>query len=191
MRLLIAAFALAFAVPAQAEILLSEVTGNWAGQAGGGFYFRAVLTQEEDRARLRIWQDLNGVPEGGDPQFDNGEIALGAFTTLQELRLRETGEGTVMTVFTGFADETGSGREVVDIRYMDNQFTVVGYRLELDAVSMDVELPPSTCVVDLLNGFLTVDNVDSEFAVPAFEDLNATGWYPGAAIAKGYCLVAE
>jgi hypothetical protein len=187
MRFLTVAFVLAFAVPAQAEILLSEVTGNWAGTAGNGFYFRAVLTQEEDRARLRIWQDLNGVPEGGDPQFDNGEIALGAFTTLQELRLRETGEGTVMTVFTGFADETGSGRERVEIRYMDNQFTVVGYHLELDT---EVGAP-WICRVDMLGGFREVENVGSEFAVPAFEDLNASAWFPGAAFDDGYCPLAE
>jgi hypothetical protein len=179
------------AVPAHAEIMLSEVTGNWAGKAGGGFYFRAVLTQEGDAARLRIWQDLGGVPEGGDPQMDNPEIALGAFTTTQELRLRETGEGTVLTVFTGFADETGSGRERVDIRYMDNQFTVVGYMLELDAVEMDVSLPPWSCQLDLLDGYRTVNNEGSEFPAPAFEDLNASVWFAGAAISQGFCPATE
>jgi hypothetical protein len=186
MRFVVLAMCLA-AAPAHAEFLLSEVTGNWAGTSQQGFYFRAVLSQEGDAARLRVWHDLNGVPEGGDPQLDNAEIALGAFTTTQELRLRETGEGTVLTVFTGFADETGSGREWVNIRYMDNQFTVVSYQFELDA---EVGAPWS-CQLDLLQGYRTVNNEESDFARPGFEDLNASEWFPGAAFSDGYCPAVE
>ncbi|MCU0801670.1 MAG: hypothetical protein MUD11_07825 [Rhodobacteraceae bacterium] len=175
------------AAPAHAEFLLSEVTGNWAGKSQQGFYFRAVLSQEGDAARLRIWQDIAGVPEGGDPQLDNAEIALAAFTTLQELRLRETDAGMVLTVFTGFADETGSGREWVNIRYMDNQFTVVGYQLELDAAVG----APWSCEVDLLLGYRTVNNAGSGFARPAFADLNAGTWFAGAAFDDGYCPLVE
>jgi hypothetical protein len=173
--------------PAHAEIMLSEVTGNWAGKSQQGFYFRAALSQEGDTARLRIWHDLNGVPEGGEPQLDNGEIALAAFTTTQELRLRETGDGTVLTVFTGFADETGSGRERVDIRYMDNQFTVVGYHLELDRDTG----APWVCRVDTLGGFREVEGAGSDFAVRPFEELNASAWFYGAAFDDGYCPAVE
>ena len=41
------------AATAQAAPPLAEATGNWAGPAGGGFYFRATLEAEADRARLR------------------------------------------------------------------------------------------------------------------------------------------
>jgi hypothetical protein len=172
------------AAPALAEILLSEVSGSWAGT---DLVFRAVLTQEGDAARLRIWQGAGGVPEGGAPQLDNEEIALGAFTTLQELRLRETREGTVLSVFTGFADETGSGRETVDIRFLDDQFTVTGYHFELDR---DVGAP-WICRVDMIAGFKEVDGVGSDFAVPSFDILDAGEWFAGAAFDDGYCPQVE
>ena len=84
MRLLPSLFlTVTLALPAAAQTVLSEASGNWAGSSGEGFTFLARLTQNEDKARLVIWGGGPGsaaVAEG-DPQFDNREIALGAFAT--------------------------------------------------------------------------------------------------------------
>lgn len=79
--------AVMLALPAAAETILSEASGNWAGSSGTGFTFFARLIQNEDKARLVIWGGGPGsaaVAEG-DPQFDNAECA------------------------GGFRDETGAG----------------------------------------------------------------------------------
>lgn len=84
--------------------------------------------QNRDRLGLRIWNAFDGVPPAaGDPSPDNPGIELGAFATRQTLELFETGEGTTLQVVVEFADGDAEGRSVTRIRYLDNQFTVVGF----------------------------------------------------------------
>jgi hypothetical protein len=54
---------LTLATPAMAGTL-GEVTGNWAGPQNTGFYFRAVLSDDNGKARLQIWNAADAVPTG-------------------------------------------------------------------------------------------------------------------------------
>jgi hypothetical protein len=177
------------AMPLHAEELLSEVTGNWGGANNGGFYFRAQLTQlppEQGTARLRMWNALDGVPQGGDAQFDNDRIMLSAYAIEngQRLELRQTPEGTILQVITEFADEEYEGRIVVDIQYLDNQFTVVRYDHQ-DMRSFDKV--SYACIADLWNGTVTVNGATSDLPPRDFEALNASGWAYDAAFERGIC----
>ena len=186
MRALICVFALATS-PALAEGPLSEVSGNWAGDSNAGFYFRATLTQAGDAARLRIWHDINAVPLDGDPQFDNPEIALGAFATLQRLDVVDTADGAGLIVVTEFADEEGEGREELYIRYIDNQFTVTA--INITSVRYDAEAAQAsfTCEVDMLQDRAIVDGEARDLPPMDFEQKNASLWTYGAAFDWGLC----
>lgn len=182
------ALALAAALPAAAETLLSEASGNWAGSTGDGFTFLARLTQNEDMARLTIWGGNPGqaaVAEG-EPQFDNPTIAIGAFATKQALEVLDTGNGSVLQIVTEYADEEGSGRIVKQLQFLDNQFTVVGYYHggELAGKSFD-------CDVDLWKMTATEDGTTRELEPVGFEALNASDWTWDAPYERGFCHRAE
>ncbi len=177
------------AMPLQAQDLLSEVSGNWGGTTNSGFYFRAELTQmppEQGTARLRMWNALDGIPRGGDPQFDNPRIALSAYTVDngQRLELQEGAEGTTLQVITEFADEAAEGRVTVDIQYLDNQFTVVGYHLHDIGYEDNIAY---ACDADLWNGTVTFNGTVSDLPPRDFEALNASGWTYDAAFSRGIC----
>jgi hypothetical protein len=177
------------AMPLAAEEVLSEVSGNWGGTDNDGFYFRAALTQlppEQGTARLRMWNALDGVPQGGDAQFDNDQMTLSAYAVDngQRLELVESPDGTILQVITEFADEEYEGRIVVDIQYLDNQFTVIRY----DQQDMRYEGSVSyACNAGLWNGTVTVNGVTSDLPPRDFEALNASGWTYGAAFDRGIC----
>jgi hypothetical protein len=188
MRSLFAAslsFVLAF--PSTAQDLLSEASGNWAGSSNGGFFFRAELTRNDDRVRLRIWNALDAVPAGDDLQFDNPEIALGAFATDQRLEVVETPDGSILQVVTEFADEEAEGREVLQIQYLDNQYTVIGYYHLSTGYNPGGEPISYECKVDLWNGKAAVDGSRRDLPPMDFETKNASGWRFGAAFDRGYC----
>lgn len=185
MRLLASlSLSLTLALPASAEPLLSEASGNWAGASNQGFYFLARLTQNEDAARLVIWGGaMDGVPSGeGEPEFDNPEIALGAFATRQELEVIDTSAGSILQIVTEYADEESEGRAVLQIQYLDTQYTVVGLFHASDGVGGHYE-----CDIDFLRGVATQDGVERRLSEMAFEDLNASGWTFNAAFDRGYC----
>lgn len=179
---------LALAVPVQAETLLSEASGNWAGPKGTGFTFLARLTQNADMARLKIWSGGPGSPAmaEGDPQFDNAEIALGAFATKQALEVVETGDGSILQIVTEYADEEGSGRTVTQIQFIDNQFTVVGYHHQGEHMDRRTE-----CNVDLWKMTATEDGVQKQLEPVGFEALNASDWTWQSAYERGFCTRAE
>ena len=180
---------LALAVPATAQTILSEATGNWAGASNQGFFFRARLSQNEDKARLIIWGGaLDGVPDAaGDPEFDNDAIALGAFATRQELEVIDTGQGSILQIVTEFADEDAEGRSVVQIQYLDNQYRVVGYYHLSNFYNPGGEAFAYECDVDLWN-MITIDNGKERKLQPvASEELNASDWTWDAAFDRGYC----
>lgn len=187
---LIPAFAavLALAVPASAENLLSEASGNWAGASGQGFSFLAQLTQNEDMARLRIWGGNPGeaARADGDPQFDNATIAIGAFATKQQLEVVENGDGSILQIVTEYADEEGSGRIVTQLQFLDNQFTVIGY-----SHSGELAGQRHDCEVDLWKMTATEDGTTRALEPVGFEALNASDWTWDAAYERGFCHRAE
>jgi hypothetical protein len=189
MRLLPAlALTLALTIPATAQTLLSEASGNWAGSTGTGFTFLARLIQNEDMARLTIWgggPDSPAVAEG-DPQFDNPVIAIGAFATKQELEVVDTGDGSILQIVTEYADEEGSGRIVTQVQFLDNQFTVVGYYHAGELGGKNFE-----CDVDLWKMTVTEDGRTRELEPVGFEALNASDWTWDAPYERGFCSRAE
>jgi hypothetical protein len=180
---------LSLALPAVAQPVLSEASGNWAGSSNQGFYFRAQLTQNDDKARLRIWGGaLDGVPAAqGDPEFDNDQIALGAFATLQELEVFEFGDGAVLQVVTEFADEEAEGRTVVQIQYLDNQYTVVGYYYQARFNNPDGGPAQYECELDL-NKMVSAENGKKrQLGAVASDQLNASDWTFSVAFDRGWC----
>lgn len=189
MRALPALFlSLTLALPVAAQTLLSEASGNWAGSSRDGFTFLARLTQNEDKARLVIWGGGPGSPAvaEGDPQFDNDQIALGAFATRQALEVLDTGNGSILQIVTEYADEEGSGRSVTQIQFIDNQFTVVGYFHGGEYLGQAFE-----CDVDLWKMTATEDGTTRALEPVGFEALNASGWTWDAAYERGFCTRAE
>lgn len=188
-RLTCLALSVALALPAFGQTLLSEATGNWAGASNQGFYFRAQLTQIKDTARLTIWGGrTDGVPAAsGDPEFDNDEIALSAFATRQVLEVLDTGNGGILQVVTEFADEEAEGRTVVQIQYLDNQYTVVGYYHRSMIYNQGGDPFSYECEVDLWN-MVTIDADQKRQLEPlAFDAMNASDWTWSAAFDRGYC----
>ena len=189
MRLITAlALALVLPLPAEAETLLSEASGNWAGSSGEGFTFLARLTQNKDMARLVIWGGGPGSPAAaeGDPQFDNEKIALGAFATRQDLEVLDTGDGSILQIVTEYADEEGTGRIVTQIQFLDNQFTVVGYQHAGETAGRSHD-----CEVDLWKMVVTEDGTTRELEPVGFEALNASDWTWDAAYERGFCHRSE
>lgn len=182
------ALTLTLAQPVFAETLLSEASGNWAGASGQGFSFLARLTQNEDMARLRIWGGNPGEPAvaEGDPQFDNATIAIGAFTTKQDLEVLETADGSILQIVTEYADEEGSGRIVTQLQFLDNQFTVIGY-----SHSGELAGQRHDCEVDLWQMTATEDGTTRDLEPVGFEALNASDWTWDAAYERGFCTRAE
>ena len=178
------ALALTLALPAAAQTVLSEASGNWAGSSGTGFTFLARLTQNEDKARLVIWAGGPGSPatDAGDPQFDNAEIALGAFATKQALEVLDSGNGSILQIVTEYADEEGSGRNVTQLQFIDNQFTVVGYHHAGELAGQSFE-----CDVDLWNMTVTENGKSRVLEPVGFEALNASDWTWDAPYERGFC----
>ncbi len=179
---------LAATLPAAAEALLSEASGNWAGISGEGFTFFARLTQNEDMARLAIWGGNPGsaaVAEG-QPQFDNPVIAIGAFAMKQALEVVETEDGSTLRIVTEYADEEGTGRIVTELRFLDNQFTLVGYHHVGETAGRS-----HSCDVDLWNMTATEDGVTRALVPVGFEALNASDWTWDAAYERGFCHRSE
>jgi hypothetical protein len=179
---------LTLALPAVAQTMLSEASGNWAGATGSGFTFLARLTQNEDKARLTIWgggPDSPAVAEG-DPQLDNPDFALGAFATRQALEVLDTGQGSILQVVTEYADEEGSGRNVTQVQFIDNQFTVVGYYHAGEYLGTAFE-----CDVDLWKMVTTENGVERTLEPVGFEALNASEWRFDTPYERGFCTRSE
>ena len=182
--------ALLVSVPARAETILSEASGNWAGASGQGFSFLARLTEEDDFARLRIWSGTADAPPTGegDPELDNGQISLAAFASLQALEVVETEQGAVLQVITEFADEYAEGRIVLQIQFIDNQYTVVGYHYQEIAHDQGNGPVPYECNIDFADGSMTEDGM--EFAMSVEDGMtNASGWIYSVVFDRGLCSV--
>ncbi|MDP3195065.1 hypothetical protein [Tabrizicola sp.] len=184
---------LAFAMQVQAQTVLSEASGNWAGASKQGFHFLARLVQNDDTARLMIWGGaLDGVPTGeGDPEFDNRVMELSAFATRQALEVVETSDGSILQVVVEFADEDAEGRSVTQLQYIDNQYTVVGYYHRSKFYNPGGDPFTRECEVDLWKMTSTEDGVTRELEPVGFEALNASDWTWGSAFDRGFCSRTE
>lgn len=183
----IAAMTLALvASGAQAGEVIAEASGNWAGPQGGGFYFRATLEGEGDRARLRIWNGTDAVPTGGEPQLDVPGFALTAFARDVRLEVVDMPDGSLLQVVVEFADEEAEGRDVVQLRYMDFQYTVVGY-YHLSAFAEYAGGQTYECDVDAWAGQVVENGARRTLPPGDFESLNASSWSFGAAFDRGWC----
>jgi hypothetical protein len=191
-RLAPLALALILALPAAAETVVSKARGNWAGASNQGFHFLAELYQERDRLGLRIWNGAEPLTApAGDPALDNPWIELGAFATRLELEQYDTQAGTVLQVVVEFADEEAEGRSVTQLRYLDNQFTVVGY-YHLSKFYTPGGAPVlHECDVDLWSMKVIENGQERALSAVAFEELNASAWTWGAAFDRGYCRRTE
>ncbi|MCU0829417.1 MAG: hypothetical protein MUE52_19030 [Tabrizicola sp.] len=183
---------------AQAETVLSEVTGNWAGSSNAGFFFRAVLSQEGDYLRLRIHQGMAADEIEAEPQFDNDRIAYapggGAGGGNAWLEVGSTGALHLIGVST---TEGYAYSEALSIQFMDNQFTVMAYGMYNngpDSVASMPETPVGcwaegcySCEADLWNQTALAGG--EMIAVPPHdsEAANASAWTPERVYELGYC----
>ena len=185
---MVAGIGLAAALPVSARDLGGEATGNWAGAAGAGFFFRAALDVNADLAALRIWNGTDAVPgRDAEPDLDVPDFGVAAFATVLRLDVVETGDGSILQVITEFADEEAEGTEVVELQYRDSQFTIIGYSSEMTLYSFDGPEEHFACEVDLQAG--TVVNNGEARSLPPLdaEALNASLWKEGAAFERGWC----
>jgi hypothetical protein len=189
-RLAIAAFLAALPALASAEdTVIGEASGNWAGPSNQGFFYRAELILEkpngafDDFVRLRIFQGTDAIPSAsGAPQLDNPDITM-RLIGVGEQRL-ETGADGALILATEGADETAEFAERIVIRFIDNQFTVVGYFLAID----EAEFEPYSCEADLWNGETVFNGARwPEARRMGFEGLNASAWSFRLAVERGAC----
>jgi hypothetical protein len=191
-RLAALTLSLALALPATAQTVISEATGNWAGSSGQGFDFRARLYQNQDRLGLAIWSGMGGAPAAlGDAAFDNDQIELGAFATRQALEVAETPDGSILQIVVEFADEDAEGRSVTQIQFIDNQFTVVGYYHLSRFYNPGGDPLVTECDVDLRNMVVIDDGQVRQLQPVAHDALNASDWTWGAAFDRGFCRRTE
>ena len=182
-----AGVALAAMVQAAAAEPRAEATGNWAGTAGGGFHFRATLDGAGDSVTLIIRHGIDGVPPAeAAPELVVPGFALSAFAT-NRLEVVEGPEGGTLQVVTDFADETGEGREVVSLRFIDGRFIVTGYSLRAEHHPGGGGTSPYDCEVDALDG--RVSGSGRPRNPPPIMPENAGGWRHDTAFALGWCSI--
>lgn len=178
---------------AQAEVV-SEVTGNWAAPENDGYFYRAVLSDEGQGLRLRIWQGMSPDAIDDDPQFDNtGIIGLRGGETVDRAWLEVGATGELILTETS-AVENYLYTERLTIRMLDNQFTAVAYLWSNDwgggaapGAFGCLSEACYACEADLWNG--TAKAGDEVVAVPEhdFEALNASWWSPVRAVELVFC----
>jgi hypothetical protein len=96
----------------------------------------------------------------------------------------DTSSGSIPQVVSEFAEEEYEGRSVVQVQYIDNQFTVIGY-YHRDLRCFDQK--PNECDVDLTNGRVTVKGVESDRPPMDFEAQSASEWIYSTTFDRGYC----
>lgn len=180
--------ALGLSSAARADTVLSEVSGNWAGTSGQGFDFRAILSEAGGETRLQIWQGMNGIVPGGAAELDlhpavyRDNIIAG---DRQGLQVIAGPEATVLRILTESEDEQYGFREAVDVQFIDFQFTVIAYAVDLtEFASAEGNY---SCHVDLRANTRVVNGVTESLPDRPAEADNLSGWGPDAALTKGLC----
>lgn len=174
--------------PGRAEEPLAEVSGNWAGASGQGFAFRALLTDDGGQARLRIFQGTDAASLGASPELDVTPVVYRDTIVAgdhQGLELVTGPDSTTLQIVTDSDDEQYGFREVVEVQFLDFQFTVVGYAVDLTDFSNPGE--SYSCHVDLRDNRRVVNGRAEPLPPRPFEADNLSDWGPDAALAKGLC----
>lgn len=193
---------LALASAARAETVLSDVTGNWAAPQNDGFYYRAVLTDEGEMLRLRIYQGLTADGIETEPQLDNGGIAYASAKAGDGGRdWLEVGPNGELFLNSYVVNDSYVYTERLTIQLMDNQFTAMAFEQHNNGSVAAEAMPESpvgcfsgqcySCEADLWNQSAVAGG--EKIAVPAqdMEALNASSWTPGRAAELGYCPAAD
>ncbi|MGL4311749.1 MAG: hypothetical protein ACRCSU_14825 [Paracoccaceae bacterium] len=189
MKYVTIALGLLAAAPACAQDVLSEVSGNWAAPKNDGFYYRATLTPDGEYVRLRIYQGATPDLTEADLQLDNsgiGSLMTIGVDLVNELRVGPDGR---LTIHASGADESYGFSEEIDIHYIDNQFTVVGYRQAITELNQmpDTAEEDYACEVKPAEGKILWAGIENPFPELAFEDLNAGEWNVLSAVELGLC----
>lgn len=182
----------------QAETVLGDVTGNWAAPENNGFYYRAVLTEEGENLRLRIYQGMTADAIEAEPQFDNAAIAYasgsGAGDGKDWLEVGPKGELHLnsLTANDGYAYT-----ERLTIQFMDNQFTVMAFEQHNNGSDSAATMPEDpvgcwtgqcySCEADLWNHSAVAGGEQMSIPEHDFEALNASSWGPERIFELGYC----
>ncbi|WP_267633637.1 hypothetical protein [Frigidibacter sp. RF13] len=187
---------LAGALPAAADTILSDVTGNWAAPQNNGFYYRAVLSQDGDYLRLRLYEGMaaDGLPT--EPTFDNPKIAYASTRPGAKDWLEVAPDGQLL--LNGLTvNESHVYSDRLSIRHMDNQITVMGfatYNNGPDAVASMPDDPFTcwgtncySCVADVWEGLSVVGGKPYTRIDAAFEAINAAIWTPDTIYELGLC----
>lgn len=182
----------------RAETVLSDVTGNWAAPKNDGYFYRAVLTQEGEYLRLRIYQGMSADTIEAEPQFDNPKIAYAAASAgpggKDWLEVGAQGELYLsdLTVNEGYAYT-----ERLMIRMMDNQFTAMAFEQTNNGPDSVATMPDHpvgcwtdscySCKADLWNVSAVAGGESITLSQPDFAALNASLWTPDRIYELGFC----
>ena len=177
---------------AEAETVVGEVTGNWAAPKNDGYYYRAILTDEGEFLRLRIYQGMSADAIESEPQFDNARISHG----FGRDRLEVGPNGELYLSSLGITEGYAYSERLV-IQMMDNQFTATAYEWYNNGPDSASSMPEDpfqcwgeacySCKADLWNHTAVAGR--EAVAVPDhdFEALNASDWSPTRIFELGYC----
>ncbi|WP_284163554.1 hypothetical protein [Frigidibacter sp. SD6-1] len=187
---------LAGALPASAETVLSEVTGNWAAPANDGFYYRALLTHEGDYLRLRIFEGMSADALPAEPTFDSPRIAYAS--TLPEARdWLEVGPEGQLFLNSVAVNESHVYSERLWVHHMDNQVTVMGYETYNNGPDAVASMPANpftcwgthcySCVADVWDGTSAIGDEPYAHISAPVEAINAATWTPETIYELGLC----
>jgi hypothetical protein len=195
-RFLLTFVTLPLACAAQAETLLSDVTGNWAAPANNGFFYRAVLTREGDFLRLRIHEGMDAGALPSEPAFDNPQIAYASALPGARDWLEVGPEGQLLLNSVA-ANEGYVYSERLRIHHMDDQITVMGYAAYNNGPDGAASVPDDpftcwsascySCVSDVWDGMSAVDGQPFARITPPVEAINAATWTPDTIYELGLC----
>ncbi|MGL4238196.1 hypothetical protein [Tabrizicola sp.] len=176
------------ALPASAETILSEASGTWGGASGQSVFFRAELSarQEQETSRLRIWIGHDD-PSAPKLDFDNPAISFNWFAQRQELEVVDTSNGSVLQLTNEGSDGEADWLSVLQIQYIDSQYTVVGVRERHISNMHPADLVPYECELDFLKGKVTVNGETRDLLPMRWESLDARSWTYRTAFDRGYC----
>jgi hypothetical protein len=182
-------------LPACAEEALSEARGNWAGPGNQGFFYRAVLSQEGEALRLRIWQALSEAEVEANLQFDNPEIAWAPAGDSARAWIEALPEGGLALNILSFVEGYMYSERLI-IASMDGQITAMSFASYNNPLRSAVAPEDAfqcfseacySCEADLWNGTALADGEAIQAPPHDFEALNAAYWNGARVFELGFC----
>ena len=167
---------------------LGRASGNWAGAAGGGYAFDAVLYDDEGQAHLQIWQTMNPEITNSIPSFDKNAITLrndDVARGRQTLQVVEGPEAAVLRIVSQYDTADGRVNEVIEAQFAEFEFVVTGYSIRRDEAGSATA--SHDCTLDLRAKTRVVDGVSEP--IPAAQSGGDNLWYwgPNVAFDRGLC----